>query len=143
MNQLRKIWRLTWAEQALLVRAGLLILAIRVGLWVLPWHSLLRGLRKLGGVGRLKGLSADRMAWAVRHASRLVPRATCLTQALALHHLLVCAGHPSRVHLGVAKDAQAGFQAHAWVEYAGRPLLSGPSEVVRYVPLHAIENRLS
>jgi len=135
-----KIARLRRAEWALLARAGLLAAAIRAALWVVPWPSLIRVLDRLGRPGRLKGFSADRLAWAVRHASRLVPRATCLTQALALHHLLTCSGLPSAVEIGVAKTAEKGFQAHAWVEHQGGTLLNRPDEIAGYARLLTVKN---
>jgi hypothetical protein len=75
----------------------------------------------------------------VGHASQWVPGATCLSQALALHRLLVCAGFPSIIKIGVRKDAQTGFEAHAWVEHDGRPLLNHPSVVQRYEQLLGLD----
>jgi hypothetical protein len=48
-----------------------------------------------------------------------VPGATCLPQALAARHLLKRAGYAAQLRIGVAKDKQALFQAHAWVEVDG------------------------
>ena len=82
--------------------------------------------------------SVESLEWAVRTARRMVPLATCLTQALALHHLLARAGYESSIHIGVAKTAGRGFEAHAWVEHAGVTLLSSPSEVAHYSRLLAL-----
>jgi len=86
-------------------------------------------------------MPVGRLVWAVRAASRRIPAASCLTQSLALHCLLARAGHRSEIRIGVAKNAEAGFQAHAWVEYAGQPLLSIPEEVERYVRLLTVEGK--
>lgn len=86
-------------------------------------------------------MPVTRLVWAVRAASRRIPAASCLTQSLALHCLLTRAGHRSDIRIGVAKDAEAGFGAHAWVEYAGQPLLSGPEEVERYVRILTMEDK--
>lgn len=80
----------------------------------------------------------SRLEWAVRAASRRIPMATCLTQALALQCLLTRAGHAAEVHVGVKKDDQAGFQSHAWVECEGQMLLSAPCEVAEYSRLLAL-----
>jgi hypothetical protein len=83
-----------------------------------------------------KAVSVDRLERAVRVASRVVPRATCLTQALALNHLLSRNGYTSIVRIGVAKE-DGRFAAHAWVECGGTPLLSSVADVARYAPLVA------
>jgi hypothetical protein len=69
----------------------------------------------------------DRIAWAVSLAGRYVPRATCLTQALAMQILLKREGIAVQLHLGVAKDEQGRVTAHAWLEQDGRVLIGGGS----------------
>jgi hypothetical protein len=71
---------------------------------------------------------------AVRRASRVVPGATCLAQALALRRLLFRYGHASTVHIGVT-TADGLFSAHAWVESEGMALLCAAAERERYAPL--------
>ena len=85
-------------------------------------------------------LPVNRLVWAVQAASRRIPMASCLTQSLALQSLLTRSGRSSQLHLGVKKDQQTGFQAHAWVEYAGCTLLSTPSEVAEYEHLVSLED---
>lgn len=65
------------------------------------------------------------VAWSVAAAARLVPRATCLTQAFSAQHLLARRGIASVVHLTVPKDASSGFRPHAWVMGDGIILLGG------------------
>ena len=127
--------RLTPADCVLLVGTGLLVAVVRLLLWVRSWPSALRLVRALPAhlpSVRSRGLSAERLAWAVRHSSRLVPAATCLTQSLALQCALTAAGFSSRVEIGVAKEPGGEFQSHAWVEHAGRTLLSRRADVLRY-----------
>jgi hypothetical protein len=40
----------------------------------------------------------------------------------------------------VPRDPQTGFQAHAWVEYAGTTLLGDLSELEQYVTILGKEN---
>ena len=130
--------RLTRADWMLLIRIGLLVVVIRLVLSVRSWPSALRLVRALSAhlsSVRSRRFSAERLAWAVRHSSRLVPAATCLTQSLALQCALTAAGLSSRVEIGVAKKPGGEFQAHAWVEHAGHTLLSTPAEVQRYLRL--------
>jgi hypothetical protein len=123
-------------DRGLLLRIGLLVAVVRVVLWTRPWPSALRLARALPlsrlSFPRSYRPSADRLAWAVRHSSRLVPAATCLTQSLALQCALTAAGLPSRLEIGVAKAAGGELQSHAWVEHDGHTLLSTSTEVERY-----------
>jgi len=130
------------AERNLFLRAVCLVCAVRLGLWFLPSRTVLRGVL---GLERPDGLSAhshpvDRLAWAIRAAARYVPRATCLTQALALQWLLVRSGRVSRLHLGAKKSPQGTLEAHAWVECEDRVVIGGP-QVQEYVPLAAWKGR--
>jgi Transglutaminase-like superfamily len=137
MTAMRKFWHLSSAERGLLLKAGILLAVYRIALWVLPWNRMAVS-RPSPAESRADRSSVERMEWAVRTARRMVPLATCLTQALALHHLLARAGYESSIHIGVAKTAGRGFEAHAWVEHAGVTLLSSPSEVAHYSRLLAL-----
>jgi len=142
MTRLGKFVRLPSADRRLLVTAALMQAAIRLGLAVLPYRKL-RGL-----VDRLARTSArrqpaptaspERIAWAVTQASRSVPGAACLTQALAAQLLLERRGHPARVRVGIGRSEDARLLAHAWVENEGRIVLGGP-DVLRYTPLSALD----
>ena len=134
---MRKFWHLSSAERGLLLRAGILLAVYRIGLWVLPWNRVAVS-RPSPGESRADRSSVESLEWAVRTARRTIPFASCLTQALALHHLLARAGYESSIHIGVAKTAGRGFEAHAWVERAGVTLLSSPSEVAHYSRLLAL-----
>src|SRR5439155_4954355 len=111
-----------------LLRAFSAVAATRLALSVLP----LRCARHLVAAVIRPGIEASshRLVWAVRVVSPYVPRATCLTQAVALHSLLGRAGHESCIEIGVAKDA-GNFAAHAWVVCGGQVVI-GESEVGRY-----------
>ena len=129
MTAMRKFWQLSSAERGLLLNAGVVLAIYRVALWVLPWNRVAVS-RPSPGESRAEPSSVESLEWAVRTARR--------TQALALHHLLARAGYESSIHIGVAKTAGRGFEAHAWVEYAGVTLLSSPSEVAHYSRLLAL-----
>jgi hypothetical protein len=123
MSLLRRFSALSAPEKALFIEAGALTVCIRAALWLLPYPKLLAWLERrtfrLGGP-----VSRERIAGAVSFVSRYVPRATCLTQALAAEVLLRAHGYPALVRIGVApKDRM--IEAHAWVESEGRILLGG------------------
>ncbi len=85
-----------------------------------------------------------RLVWdcshAVSRAARLVPRASCLTQALVLQRLLAQHGEECALFLGVdRRDAtpaiarsRSSVEAHAWIEWRGRVLIGG--DISRWTP---------
>ena len=143
MTLARRLARVTRTEWAILVRAGYLVAIVRLLLVSSGWSSALRRIHGLSsGPGTIPGLrdvSVERLAWAVRTVSRVVPGATCLTQALALQALMTVAGRSGRVQIGVTQNGQHSFESHAWVEHEGRTLLSTPGEVARYTCLFALD----
>ncbi|MGO9451057.1 MAG: lasso peptide biosynthesis B2 protein [Candidatus Binataceae bacterium] len=138
MKSIRRFTSLGPDDRALLLNAALLLTAARLCLWLLPWRFAIQMIRSLR-IPRPVQFTAARAAWAIGHASRVVPRTTCLTQALALHHMLSRAGYASRIQVGVAKDG-GNFEAHAWVEHQNNPLLNNASELTRYSRLLTLEN---
>ena len=138
MSGLRTLFRLPQTEQRLIVWALLIVTFVRLGLWLIAVRQLQRLLESSIWLIPQKSLDVriDRLVWAVQASSRRVPMATCLTQSLSLYYMLLSAGLPSMIRFGVSKNLNEGFQAHAWVEYLGQPLLSSVSEVEKYVSLH-------
>src|SRR5690349_7185173 len=63
-----------------------------------------------------------RVAQASRYS--LVPP-TCLSEALAAQAVLARHGHASELRIGVRKAGEK-FEAHAWLECAGRILIGNP-----------------
>lgn len=147
MERLHKFLRLSSTDRALLLKALLLVGTVRVGLWLLPfriWRRLLARLTRVSSGFQEGGqVPVDRVAWAVTGASRYVPAATCLTQALATKVLLCRNGHPASLHIGVARNEGVGVQAHAWVESAGKVVIGGSgAQLGRYTPLPALAEKI-
>ena len=68
--------------------------------------------------------------------SRLVPGATCLTQALALKWMLARRRIACRLRIGVRHDPGGAFAAHAWLEMPSREVILGGTESpAHYQPL--------
>jgi hypothetical protein len=130
-------------DRRLLRQALPLVLVARMALWVLPVRYLLGRAARLSEDARPMPTfpDPDRVAWSVRAAARRVPRATCLTQAVAAQILLARHGHRSRLHLGVARTPDGVMAAHAWVECGGRVMVGGRS-VDRYARFPGLENAL-
>lgn len=113
-----------------------LVALVRLGLWLLPFRTIQRVCAYFGrpaGSGSAGG--TKEIVWTVRLASRYVPRATCLVQALATQILLGRRGYAGQVHIGVALNGKSGFRAHAWVESQGEILIGGSEELDGYAPM--------
>ncbi len=119
-------------DRRLLVRALCVVFAFRVALRVMEW-SRIRALaaRSEGRSAALAKRAPARLAWAVRAAARRVPGATCLTQSLALRHLLAKAGHAAEIRIGVA-TGHGGLDSHAWVVCHGTVLAGDTGDLERY-----------
>ena len=78
---------------------------MRTGLWLLSFRKLIALVSAVGpGCGQPMSTSPDRIGWAIRVASRYVPGATCLVQALTGLVLLEGAGLPAHFYIGVARE---------------------------------------
>jgi hypothetical protein len=131
MNAIARLAAMPPRRRRLLARAWLLVLGYRAALYAVPFrrlHEVSQRRRKRSD----HSVAPDEYAWAVQAAARRVPRATCLTQALALQSLLGSAGYVSTLRIGVAKEG-ADFHAHAWLECDGRIVIGG-AEADRFTP---------
>jgi hypothetical protein len=132
MRLIARYKELSAGERRLFVRALILVLAVRVALWTLPFRIIrtwVDRLRKPAGPWRdLERRHIRQVAWAVEAASRRVPGATCLTQGMAVQVLLGRLGQHSELRLGVARKPNGEFSAHAWVEAQGRVVNGGAIE---------------
>lgn len=121
--------RVTLGELSLFAAALPTVVAVRLALWVLPSRTILRIVRRLALARHAEAtrprVPVSLIVWAVEAASRRVPGATCLTQALAAKLLLRCFGQRAQLCLGVARTSGGTFRAHAWLERNGRPVLGG------------------
>jgi hypothetical protein len=140
MSRLNKFLRLSFSEKILLVRIWVLLAITRLGLSLLPFTTLRKILTVISPLIARDGeaLSEDLLVWAVGAASRYVPRATCLAQALAVQLLLKQSGRQASLHIGVNGVEGDHLDAHAWVVSQGRVLFGG-SNLARYTHLLALE----
>jgi transglutaminase superfamily protein len=138
MNLLRKFRSLSRGERSLLLRTVLVVTFLRVALCLVPfvWLKEYMALRAVRNPIR-QDIPVERVVWAVRTAAAYIPRATCLTQALAAKYQLERSGRSGRIHIGVdKKDGQ--FLAHAWLECEGETVIGGRI-VHRYARLVAVD----
>jgi hypothetical protein len=113
----------------------MVVAVTRLGLTIL-------GYRRISSLFVLRGAPRQpsprelgRVAWGVRAAARLIPGASCLTQALAGQYLLGRSGVPSIVRIGVRRGDNASFAAHAWLISEGAVLLGAVDDPLRFTPL--------
>ena len=143
MVRLYKIMRFAWSDRRLLLETAFLVCAVRLGLWLLPFRTLASLLRRLvPATRRPKDQSQDfieRASQAVRMTSRLVPKATCLTQALATQVLVSRHGYQACLHIGVAKDGEERLEAHAWVVSDGRVVIGECEDLSHFTALPPLD----
>ena len=140
---MRFFLRHPFSEQRLLLNVLVVVVIVRLALWVLPFKTVrgrVAGLRtKKSGQAPVSFLQVKRLASAVKRASRYVPMASCLTQALATQVLLKRLGERGILRIGVTKGSEGKFEAHAWIESHGRIIIGGSRDLHRYTVLSGLE----
>ena len=127
--------RLSRGELIRLTKAFLVVAGLRLALLLLPYPTI-RKLIPLRLAPNRVGDAPRRVPWRVSTVARLIPGATCLTQALATQLLLARAGHTSQIRIGVAKGDSGNLAAHAWVVIDETVLIGGsPAEIGGYTVL--------
>ncbi len=141
---MRSFFRHSREERRLLLRSLALVWVVRLALWILPF-KLLRGLVEKGRPPQSEERPADfvqerKIASSVRRASRYVPAASCLTQAMATQVLLSRIGAIGLLRIGVAKGPEGRLDAHAWVESNGKIIIGKKRDLRRYTVLSQLED---
>jgi hypothetical protein len=127
MHRLRRIRILAARNWKILLRAGIVVLVFRIGLSLLRYRKISRWIPPVAA----KSVSDEELTvimWSVHHAARVIPRATCLTQALAAQYLSARAGRATSIRIGVAPEAGRRLRAHAWLVDGNRVLIGGHTE---------------
>jgi hypothetical protein len=129
-----RLLRLSRADRRLLARTFIVVASTRAALSVGSLNFARRVAHSAAFGANPHPL--EKWVWAVTVAGRYLPRATCLTQALAGQALLACSGYDARVEIGVAKAPN--FEAHSWIVCCGEIVLGGDSSR-DYLPILALE----
>lgn len=144
MKRPQGIRRPSRREAALLVQALGAVLRVRLHLLRGTHHALRRliethPLPQQGTAGQVPRTELAEIAWSVRNAARLVPGATCLTQASAGQLLLARRGHASTIRLSVPDhfETPGKLAPHAWL-IAGQTIVLGgtAADYARHRALH-------
>lgn len=143
MGRLAKFRRLRLGDKRLLIRALVVVVLARTALSLIPFHTLRRRM-PAAATGTASERKLRRIGWAVSQSAKLVPGASCLTQALAATFLLTRAGVQADIRVGVAKDDAGRFLAHAWVLSHDRVVVGGSGhDLERYSVLTDLNLRAS
>ncbi len=122
--QVSKLWR---RHSLLLTKTWIVLVGVRL---TLSFGSYRAVLRRIEALERRDNpcLSIGQLADAVDLTSRYVPRASCLTQALALRYLAAREGVDCTIRIGVKKQRNGSLEAHAWVTAEETVIIGGRLE---------------
>jgi Transglutaminase-like superfamily len=126
-----------------LLKTLLLLVAVRVGLWILPFDFLRRLLfpksRPVVAQTITNPRDATEIACDVTRMSRYVPFSTCLSKALVTMLLLRKQGILGSLCIGVNKNYKGDLEAHAWVESSGKIVIGGRRDLSRFTLLRPVQ----
>jgi len=145
----RKLRGLDTVDRQLLVQATGLMIAVSVGLRVLPFTKVRKRRRDwINREVRNSGAFADgradrtiwtaeatRIVWAVRAAGSRMPGRTCLVEALTADAMLRRHGYAPALKIGVRRGSLVSLDAHAWVECEGTVVIGETATLAEYVVL--------
>ncbi len=125
MRNLSRVLSLSGSEMLFLAHCLLVVAAVRLGLTLFSYNRLRRMVTQLdppheAGIGDLR-----RVAWGVAAAARLVPYASCLTQAISGQYILARQGNASKIRIGIERDTGTQLKAHAWLISGNHIVLGG------------------
>jgi hypothetical protein len=135
MGLLRAIMRRPLADTALVAHALVAhgAVAVLLRLSGLRGASACLARASRGRTTAVPRQTEDRIVWAVRTATHLLPAGrTCLTEALTAQYLVRRHGGDAELRIGVSRAA--ALQSHAWLEAAGRIIIGGET-AADYTPL--------
>jgi hypothetical protein len=128
-----------WAELApgekqFILRATMVVFLVRMALWLCTFKRVLSLTEEFDppavGVRGSAEASPERCARWIPSVARIIPKASCLTQALAAKWLLRSTNSSCELQLGVGKQA-GKFSAHAVLLHEGNVVVGGRPLVER------------
>jgi hypothetical protein len=121
--------KLPSGEKKVALDALLWVIRIRIMLWMFHFSTVQNRVQKIVcnyNSTPKNTITMNRLRIIIVAASRYVPRATCLVQALAGYILFSKYGYNTSIKIGVLTE-NGEFEAHAWLEYDEKVVL-GESE---------------
>lgn len=132
VEQLYKIIRDNSCGRFILIEAMILLILIRLGLQFFQFQTLHKLLEKIAQPKQNKQVSIYKIIWAITMISPHIPGVKCLARALAAQVMLSRQEYPNQLRIGVGKDKQGQFIAHAWVENRGRTVIGGIGNMTKH-----------
>lgn len=147
MSPLRRFFHLPLGDQRLLISSAALLVAVRIGLSLVPFHQLRKSLARMKGVSRQSRETDEaimnRVVWAVSAAARRMPRTgDCLAQALTTQVILGRRGRSATLRIGVGRSDDGQFKAHAWLEADGNVVIGGSQALSGFVALPPLKEKV-
>jgi hypothetical protein len=123
VKQIRRLLTLTSKECYLLIEALFLLIIFRLMLVTLPFHQIARFLKLHSGVASIHEHTTNTntnttriISWAIDVITYYsTNKEICLAQALTGRSMLLRRGYRPTLFIGIAKDQQGNFLAHAWL----------------------------
>jgi Transglutaminase-like superfamily len=146
MKWVLKLIQLSGRDRLFLVKTYILLTLIRLGLWLVPFEQLWKALVRLGqyrtkassfplGIGPI----VRRAIWAVNWSCKFTPGgAKCLARALTVKVLLDWNDCPADFKIGVAKNGDGKFEAHAWIEVEGTVVIGQLQNLEQFTPMPSL-----
>ncbi len=142
MRQARNFLRLGAGDRYFLIKTLILLVAIRLGLSLLRFNTLLKLLTKISQPCERSQIASKvtvgKIVWAVNAATRYVPGVKCLARALTTQVLMNQHGQSAELRIGVVKGETGKLEAHAWIEYQGSVVMGNLQDLSRYMPLPSL-----
>ncbi len=127
LNRVSRYLRLIRRHHRILWIAFRVLLIVRIRLTFRSYHDVVRWSERHARPLNFP-IQLPVLVWSITHCSRLIPRASCLTQALALRFIMMRMGEDCVVRIGVRTTKARPFDAHAWVIHRDRVLIGGNEE---------------
>lgn len=110
-----------------LLRCLATVVAMRCGLTLFSYRRMGRHIAGFGASDAPTAGELRRVAWGIAAVARLVPFASCLTQALAGQYTLARSGKVAQIRIGIERDTGSELRAHAWLISGPHIVLGGPA----------------
>ena len=144
-----KFISLSWADRLFFIIIAQWLIATRVALTVLSYKSVVHLFERISiprnrhrGVEKADRHYVDKVVLFTNAAGRRVLGSRpCLPKALIVECLLKRQGFDASLQIGVTKDLNGQFLAHAWVDCNGDIVIGGRLSEVRYSRLRPIKTR--
>lgn len=125
MRNLSRVLSLSGSEILFLGRCLMVVTAVRLGLTLFSYNRVRAAVTRLDACRSADIADLRLVAWGVAAAARFVPRASCLTQALAGQYILARQGSASKISIGIEQDTGTQLKAHAWLMSGNHIVLGG------------------